>query len=451
MSALSELLLGEAREEPARDLLADHRRRFAPNGRLPEMDTVVEGSHRVRLRRVVAALTANGYQVSGLEPSQKRENAQIYLWGELDYAGKLKDSLKVTLAEGDQAGYALAAQSELQQAGFLALVDVMLYVRILDEQPLSDVEVQWQELHILGSRPAVTIREAAEWVAYDPKLRCYDLMHGWVPSGLGKEEASRWMAVDSRFSEVALAQEWLAAGFTVEDAAAWREAHSTLGNYTTAAEWISEGYTPDEAHRWMGALTGPRSALKGALPWKKAGLDADACARLLEGLDASSLQRLTAMLQNGMPSEVAVAWAAMGRRMISEERAMAWHEAGYSPAQAKAWISKAGAAFEVYRLAQAYITAGFSAEQAGAWLAVHEKFKVYRRAQSWLAAGLEPEDARPWAEQDGNSCSPPLDMTDYRVVKKWIDAAITDPEIARRLRDAGVSPDQTALVRRLTT
>lgn len=461
--------------------LAHHRSEWPLNQKVSDNQIEVpDGSDRIRLRKVIAALTDSGYSVSGAERSSHVRGAQISFSAYFDRSGSCP---RVGVTVADEISDALGIiQQALQAQGFGAVVTMGGEIAVID--PGDDAMTRYNEAGGIAvsyygrSTVMVEPEELLVWRGQLPDITPNTIV-SWQEAGCDLAQAVAWSAED--IDHPYEVKSWIATGRTPKQAKEWREAGLAVHS---ASHWIAAGRTPAEGEEWVSAgLTSYASAVA----WEQDGFDADGAAPYLRLRGCSepsdvqllidnkvSISDIAALADAGITTaeirkvgewtnkykiEVpeAIEWAKLGGQFIGPGRRGRWHKAGYTPQEIELWqaaIGKRNITLDEVKALKAsgydpqaasdwadihpdlarsevsarWIESGLAPDEAEKWVSVNERFVDYRLVEGWMAAGLGPREAKPWAEANPALC-------DYKIVDAWqqADPRCSDPKLVAKL------------------
>lgn len=464
MSALGSLLIGEEFDAAAAapETIAEQ---FPLNLRaraLLSSDYEGDGSDRVRLRRVFVELGEAGFRVSGAEPSQFCDSAQVSWSARFNRQGDLKSGVQVALCDGLSDGDLESMQAAFQAQGFAALVTESRQMKIVAFDPGDGELLDWLELGMDRQLHDVPLEEARVWIRRDPAFAS-SLLRKWFLSGLGLEVACAWVEASRSLKSSGLdlpdiSADWIAAGVSPSEACAWVEIDLSLRNFSAAEPWRNR-FSLEQAALWVPAcLNGWRPSFDRALELEAAGLDAGMLERLVElGFKPERFSLFTQLLLRGYSKQQILAWAELGPRFFSIEQLRHWIDSGIEPQRARGWLKlleDSGSYGHALLSRIAWIAewdaAGLSASDAEPWIACRECFWDYGRVRDLQAAGYSLQSLAGWVEVCnrvyGSHSSPGFLSADGIAQWTQMGSPFDQPQAVERMLMQGLSVEQVKLV-----
>ena len=447
------LFAEEHAQDKPENLIASHAEQFPLNRNLlgNGLDVPAGLSPRVRLRQAVMSLRAGGLEVSGAEPSQKRKDPVVEFIARFDRHGDLHDHIDVVISrDADYAAVATLVQAALHEQGFQAIVGADRIQIEFDEAEIVEAALEWAALGVWKreARKAISPADAEPWIVASDLFRDAGRIVSWRSAGLTPADAMEWIDVHPILSYYDRANAWASAGLTPDDVRPWVTACGDLYDYRVAKRWIESGLTPEQVAPWAGrrnlSFPSGSSAVEGAQQMTKVGFAPDEISEMMTlGWRGDHLAVLVRIIKKGADLTEARGWIAFGSHFM-QNHAEVWRSAGMRPKDVAPWVATKQAALFKWDRASQWMALGVGPEEAAQWLALNYKFQDPNLAASWLNAGLTRADAAAWLRYNPSGYGATQDFTDADIVRQWktCHPACQDPATARKLADAGITPDQ---------
>jgi len=446
------LFAEEHAQDKPENLIDSHAEQFPLNRNLlAGLDKPVGLSPRVRLRQAVVSLRDGGLEVSGAEPSQKRKDAVVEFVARFDRQGDLHDQIEVVISrDADYPAVATLVQAALHEQGFQAIVGADRIQIEFDEVEIVEAALEWAALGVWKreARKAISPADAEPWIVATELFRDAGRIVSWRTAGLTPADAMEWIDVHPILSYYDRAKAWESAGLSPDDVRPWVIACADLYDYRTAKRWIDSGLTPEQVAPWAGCrnLTFPTgsNSVDCAQQMTKVGFTPDDVNQLLTaGWRGDHLAALARILNKGADLTEARGWIAFGSHFV-QHHAETWRSAGMRPKDVAPWVETKRASLFKWDHASQWMTLGVGPVEAGQWLELNYKFQDPNLAASWLNAGLTREDAAAWLRYNPSGYGASQDFTNADIVHQWkaCHPACEEPATARKLAEAGITPDQ---------
>jgi len=442
-----------------------HRDQWPLNSKVAEGTlATLEGSARLRLRRVASHLSESGFSVSGAERASSVRGAQISLSAYFDQTGDCgRVDVEVTTVP-DKALALGIIQEALQGQGFGALVTINQQITIIKSG--SAKEVRYLEAggtisSYYGQSKAIAMT-GDEYLTWGCRIYGIqsDQIVSWKDLGCDADQAIIWAEAGARGSYEA--KDWMGCGQSPSQAKAWRDANLPAH---AAQHWITDGLTVADAKPWSEVGLVSRDQVR---DWQAEGFDADTASPYLSLRGVSNPQQVRLLLDGKvsiinverlaaagislqMISKIAdwtarykieldeaIQWAALGAEFIGPGKRGRWHKAGYTPETIQIWqaaLNKRQISLDEVRALRA---TGFDPQTAQDWAAIHSSLAASEMSSLWVQAGFSPDQAKPWVElSDG--------FTSFELVKSWLDEDL-GVEDARSWAEAAEKFDRRSLL-----
>ena len=436
-----------------------HRSRWPLNSKVAAGTVAAgEGSDRIRLRKVAATLSEQGFSVSGAEPASYVPGAKVSISAHFGSAGNASRP-SVTLGDIADLEEALeSVQNAFQRQGFAALVTMQDTIAFPSEY--NEESARYVEAGGYGGRFSGKIsgEELLSWRAVISEVNEHDI-EGWISIGVSAEKALQWIEAGARGSYEA--SRWMDAGQDCDGAKEWIAVGIGVWN---SSEWVAAGLSPADAEVWVEVGVSDRAS---AAKWEAAGFDPDSARALLSIRGLHSPDQAKLLTDNNVPEDTisdlaaaklnaadieavaewvgrykielpeALEWASLGRTFIGPGKRGRWHKAGFTPQQVEVWQKVLGKQAISLDEVRALVATGHDPEAAEKWAKVNPALARGSVSQAWIDAGLGPDDAKKWVK-----ASP--EFVNYSLVKGWLDDGL-DEKQAKKWAAAAAAFDQPSL------